>query len=367
MSITAVRQLHPTRPLVALAGGRGSTIPDRFALDRIATPAALGAAADPVRRAWDSIRRGRLDAAVGDARAALQAAAGEGPPGELVSATSIVIAFLADALIERPELAGPATEAIRLSLHACPVGTPTAAWVLLGRGRVRLAGGDRAGATEDLRLAAALVQAIGDPPPDTWAWRSELALCVGADAPAQAIRLAESELADAWDSGSDRAIGRAQRALGTVGARDQRIATLRASVEALGRAGAPLELARSLVQLGIVLRRAGLRRDARVPLAAGSELAGRCGALATARHARAELELLGSRRRGRHPGLAGLTASEARVARLAANGMTNRQIAGALFVEIRTVTTHLTSIYRKLDIGGREQLAAQLAPAAIAG
>jgi DNA-binding NarL/FixJ family response regulator len=50
-----------------------------------------------------------------------------------------------------------------------------------------------------------------------------------------------------------------------------------------------------------------------------------------------------------------------RVADLAAQGASNRQIAQALFVTTKTVEVHLTSVYRKLDIGSRVQLAGALA------
>ena len=66
-------------------------------------------------------------------------------------------------------------------------------------------------------------------------------------------------------------------------------------------------------------------------------------------------------RRERVRGVDSLTASELRVARMAETGMTNRQIAEALFVTIRTVTTHLGHVYQKLDVSGREQLADAIA------
>jgi DNA-binding CsgD family transcriptional regulator len=56
----------------------------------------------------------------------------------------------------------------------------------------------------------------------------------------------------------------------------------------------------------------------------------------------------------------GLTASERRVAELAARGLSNPEIAQALFVTRKTVETHLGHVYRKLDIGGRADLAAVL-------
>ncbi|MEA2193299.1 MAG: hypothetical protein QOI73_3420, partial [Solirubrobacteraceae bacterium] len=55
-----------------------------------------------------------------------------------------------------------------------------------------------------------------------------------------------------------------------------------------------------------------------------------------------------------------LTPSERRVAQLAADGLSNREIAQALFVTVRTVEGHLTQTYAKLDVGSREQLARAL-------
>ena len=55
-----------------------------------------------------------------------------------------------------------------------------------------------------------------------------------------------------------------------------------------------------------------------------------------------------------------LTASERRVARMAAEGMSNKQIAQALFVTVKTVETHLHRSYQKLDVSSRAQLARAL-------
>jgi DNA-binding CsgD family transcriptional regulator len=60
-------------------------------------------------------------------------------------------------------------------------------------------------------------------------------------------------------------------------------------------------------------------------------------------------------------GVRALTASERRVADLAATGQTNRDIAQILYVTPKTVEVHLTSAYRKLDIGSRRELARALA------
>jgi DNA-binding CsgD family transcriptional regulator len=75
--------------------------------------------------------------------------------------------------------------------------------------------------------------------------------------------------------------------------------------------------------------------------------------------ARAATELAATGARARSSvqvGLATLTPSELRVARMAAAGRTNRQIAEELFVTIKTVETHLRHVYQKLGIPGRDQL-----------
>ena len=59
-------------------------------------------------------------------------------------------------------------------------------------------------------------------------------------------------------------------------------------------------------------------------------------------------------------GVESLTPSERRVAALAAEGQTNREIAQALFLTVKTVETHLSNAYRKLDIRSRRDLARAL-------
>lgn len=92
------------------------------------------------------------------------------------------------------------------------------------------------------------------------------------------------------------------------------------------------------------------------------ELAHQCGAAPLAERAHEELLATGARpRRVMRTGVDALTPSERRVARMAAEGMTNREIAQALFVTLRTVQVHLTHTYQKLAISSREDLPAALA------
>jgi DNA-binding NarL/FixJ family response regulator len=118
-----------------------------------------------------------------------------------------------------------------------------------------------------------------------------------------------------------------------------------------------LELARSLVELGVAARRERRPADAREPLREGAELALRCGASMLAEQAASELAAAGDQpRRVGAERRDELTAAELRVARMAAEGMTNREIAQALFLTEKTIEHHLSSVYRKLGIRSRVHL-----------
>jgi DNA-binding CsgD family transcriptional regulator len=136
---------------------------------------------------------------------------------------------------------------------------------------------------------------------------------------------------------------------------------LREAVALLESTPARLEHARALVDLGAALRRGNQRSAARGELARGQELAFRCGARALVDRAHAELHAAGARPRtvALH-GVDALTASERRVAELAADGLSNREVAQALFVTTKTVETHLGHAYRKLAVTGRDDLAGAL-------
>ena len=122
-----------------------------------------------------------------------------------------------------------------------------------------------------------------------------------------------------------------------------------------------LERARSLAELGAALRRDGQRAAARDPLARALELAAGCGAGPLAARARDELRAAGARpRRPWRTGVDALTPSELRVARLAADGRSNREIAGELYVTLKAIEGHLARAYAKLGIEGRGQLAGAL-------
>jgi len=111
------------------------------------------------------------------------------------------------------------------------------------------------------------------------------------------------------------------------------------------------------VILGAILTRLGETRAARDALRTGVDEAIHCGAEPLARRAWDELIHTGARpRRTATSGTAALTPTERRVATLAAEGHTNREIAERLFVTPKTIEMHLGNVFRKLHVEGRSQL-----------
>ena len=176
----------------------------------------------------------------------------------------------------------------------------------------------------------------------------------------EALALAEEELEAARAWGARQTVGRALRVRGQL-RREAGIDDLREAVETLERSTARLEHAKALLALGTALRLARQPTEAREPLRRALEIASACSADALAERIRAELAATGVRpRREALGGVESLTPSERRVAGLAADGMTNREIAQTLFVTPKTVEVHLSNAYRKLDIRSRRQLAKAL-------
>jgi DNA-binding CsgD family transcriptional regulator len=269
-------------------------------------------------------------------------------------------AFIGQVLVEYGRL-GEARQAIEApTLEATPGRFDGNLW---RRAEIELllAEGDAAQAHE---RAVALGETLGRMDnPAAHPWRGLAAQALGRlDRVDQARELAAEELALAESWGAPSATGRALRILGALEGADG-IERLERAVEVLERGPARLELARALAALGTRLRLDRKGTDAREPLLRALELAEACGARALADDLRTELGATGLRpRRSALKGVEALTASEKRVAELAAGGMTNREIAQELYVTPKTVEVHLSNTYRKLEVRGRRDLAGVLNP-----
>lgn len=190
--------------------------------------------------------------------------------------------------------------------------------------------------------------------PTVSSWRSALALALPLDQRQEATGLVAEELELARASGLARRQGIALRAAGMLDPDKAGINQLRESVSLLEASEERLEHARSCVELGAALRRGHRRAEAREQLTTGIGLASRCGAPRLAARAQDELRAAGGRaRRPASTGLDALTASELRVALLAADSRTNSEIAQEPYVSLKTVETHLSHVYAKLGLAGQ--------------
>jgi ATP/maltotriose-dependent transcriptional regulator MalT len=299
------------------------------------------------------LRRGRLNDAAADAQSAVAA---QRYGWRL--AVPAAHAALIETLIERDER-DRATREVAAGAAALEHADDAARNAYLAsRAHLRLLRGDARGALEDYLAAGAGQEQLGAPNPAVLPWRSGAARAAMQLAnPQHALCLIDEEIELARAFGAPGAIGRALHVRGTLLADGSGLDALEEAVEVLERSNAALDRARALVDLGGALRRAGKRRQARDPLRRGLDLAQRCGAVALVKRAQQEAMAAGARpRRTALKGIEALTARERQVATLAAKGMSNRAIAEALFVTVKTVEWHLRHTYEKLEIRSREEL-----------
>jgi DNA-binding CsgD family transcriptional regulator len=311
-------------------------------------------------RGYCQTRRGDLRAAVADLREAIDLCVAHG----MLVAWPYNIAFLAHALLEQ----GEADQAARVIDQGdfpeqLPVGQVPLIWFRLSRGRLRIETGSPERGAEELLQVGETVRLVPFDNPSSVPWRRWAAEGLRLlDRNDEARALADEELALARRWGDPYAIGASLRVLGLVEGGIAGTGLLQEAVEVLAGSEARLEHARALVDLGAALRRANQRTEARERLREGVDLARRVGALGLAERANEEIAATGARpRRVLRTGLDALTASERRVAQLAAEGMSNKEIAQMLFVTIKTVEVHLSGAYRKLEINSRAQLGKALA------
>jgi DNA-binding NarL/FixJ family response regulator len=310
------------------------------------------------RRSGLHHRRGNIADALADIHAAVAAATGFGPslvPPTLFGSLSGLLQDAGD-----PDGAAGAYASSGIG-EDIPKLLPFLT-LIASRARQRLARGDTDAGIDDLLTAQDILTQAGTTNPAGTHFRSSAALALAQTGRRDdAKRLVADELRDARRFGAPSAVGIALRAAGVIEGGAAGVDCLRWAVAELERSPARLEHARALTALGAALRRNGKRVEAQRALREGLDLADRCGAKPVAEHAREELVISGARpRRARMTGVRALTPSERRVAQLAAEGLTNRQIAQALFVSHATVVTHLSHCYQKLNISSRAKLATAL-------
>jgi DNA-binding CsgD family transcriptional regulator len=347
--------------LALAAADRGDEALERFAMvlegaEQRGT--VLGIIAVHGARAYCRLIDGQLSEGQADAEIAVRTSA------ELGYATPTMnwLGALGSAMTARGEAAA-ALELLepRFAASEPPPGIP-GAMALIGRGLALQALGRNEEACDDFRASGRRLAWIKWANPESSPWRPGLVkslLAIGRAGEAREVAAENAEVTER--AGGGRGIGVARRVSGTTEEGDAAIDLLRESVEILTPTRARLQLAESLVELGAALRRANHRKEAREPLSEGLEIAHACGARSLEARARTELAAAGARPRNVvRSGVDSLTPSEMRVATLASEGLTNRQIAQSLTVTPKTVETHLRHVFQKLDLTKRTELSSAL-------
>jgi DNA-binding CsgD family transcriptional regulator len=305
--------------------------------------------------AYLAFAQGRVSDAVADARESIESARA----GGYLVAFPFYSALLIEALVEADDLDAAETELVQTGMTG---EMPDLYWLgplLFARGRLRLAQARTDEGLEDLLEMGRRFDRDGMQDLTGCPWAATAApVLAGRGERDRARALTQEELSRARRWGAPSAVGRSLRALALVEGGNRGVELLREAEAALEGSGAELVRAYVLADLGAALRRRGNRAAARDPLRRALDIAHRAGATRLATRAREELAATGARpRKLVLRGVDSLTPSELRAARMAADGLSNREIAQALFVTINTVETHLRHAYQKLAINRREQLA----------
>jgi DNA-binding CsgD family transcriptional regulator len=312
-----------------------------------------------ITRAVFHYASGALNEAEADGRAALETL-----PHRNVWFAASVNGYLAQILVERGNIDDAAALIDAMEPTVARDSFARAA-VVRGWTLVDAAKGDHRAALAHAHELGAVLTSFGhtNPAASYPAWRSLAALehhALGETT--EALTFAREEVKLARDWGVASTLGRALRINGLVAGGEDGIDLVREAVSVLASSPARLEHAYALADLGSALRRANHRAAAREPLRQALDFAQRSGAVRLAEQAHEELIAAGARPRSVvRSGAASLTPSERRIAAMTAEGLSNREIAQALFVTLRTVEMHLSNVFRKLQISSRTQVAAALA------
>jgi DNA-binding CsgD family transcriptional regulator len=318
--------------------------------------AALGVPLGLSHRAWNAKQRGRIAEAAELGCDAVRSSLAARWDGGLPYVMSIATL----ALVERAELdiANAMLEEHGMSGELPP--EQFSEMVLIARGALRLAEGRPRDALTDLdevklrQDRSGIRSAFG---PYAWRpWAAHALAAIEENEDARHVAGEALEIARTW--GAPGPLAAALRARAAAEEPDARVPLLQEALDVLEGSQADLERIYALLELGVAKRRMRRQTDARAPLLEALDLAEKLGATLVAERARAELEATGVTRRKRTflSGVEALTPSERRVADMAAEGMSNPQIAQSLFVTRKTVEKHLANAYGKLGISSREDL-----------
>lgn len=312
-----------------------------------------GATLASAHRSWMHLLQGRIEDAIAAGGAGLSMA---GHPGCLY-ATLVAGRALALARLEVGDRAGAAA-AIADARSSNPDADADSFELVEAEGWIALADQEPALAAQRFELAAEVADALGVISPAMSAARIGLVTCLlRTGREAQARDLAAERVDLARRIGADRTLASALRVAARVSELEAALPMLEEAVALVGDSPAGLERARCLLAHGATLRRLNRRSDAGTQLRLALDTATRMGATVLASRARAELLAIGARpRRASVSGADSLTASERRIAELVADGHTNREIAGRLFITTKTVEWHVHNVFLKLNVRNRTEL-----------
>ena len=350
----------PTSVLLLLAERHAAalTVVDTVLADLAGRPS-LGLAFYLGLRSELTFGTGDWGEASSSARAALRLAEAEGSPAMVAFAAACLARVEAGrgdekacrAYVDLARATAPVDEG-EIAMHA----VEALALLLLGSGRPTdaVAVGSESGRQPSFRLTAEVV----------------VEALVRAGQREAAARTIEGIAVDAERMGHAWARAAVRRCRGLVAPDHLAEAHFREALELHRAAGTPFEAARTELCLGEWLRRNRRPRDAAEVLRRALATFQRLGAVTWAERTRSELRASGDHRRGERRARtlcggpdAALTPQEERVALAVAEGASNKEAAAALFVSARTVEFHLSSVYRKLGVSSRSQLARQFAQA----